>query len=201
MNPIHAAALELEAFCRQHAWRFCFIGGLAVGRWGEPRLTLDADLTLLTGFGGEAAYVDALLARFDARLPDARPFALDTRVLLLRAANGVPLDIALGAMPFEARAVDRASDYRLDEQHTLRLCSAEDLVVFKVFAGRPQDWHDVETVLMRQAGRLNLALVREELRPLVALLEEPGRLDQFERLLARLGLMPDPAPPDAGRAA
>ncbi len=187
MNPIYAAAFELEAFCARQAWRFCFIGGLAVGRWGEPRLTFDADLTLLTGFGTEEPYVEALLARFEARLPDARRFALDTRVLLLRAPNGVPLDVALGAMPFEARAVLRASNYLVDDQHTLRTCSAEDLVVFKVFAGRPQDWHDVETILMRQAGRLNAALVREELAPLVTLLDEPGRLDRFERMLDQLG--------------
>ena len=69
MNPIFAAALELQAFCREQGWRFCFIGALAVQRWGEPRLTNDVDLTLLTGFGGEERYVDALLERFAARDP------------------------------------------------------------------------------------------------------------------------------------
>ena len=38
-------------------------GGLAVQRWGEPRLTRDADLTLLTGFGKEARFASALLER------------------------------------------------------------------------------------------------------------------------------------------
>lgn len=61
MNPIFAAALEVQAFCRERGWRFCFIGGLTVQRWGEPRLTQDVNMTLLTGFGTEAPYVDALL--------------------------------------------------------------------------------------------------------------------------------------------
>ncbi len=39
MNPIFAAALEVQAFCRARRWKFCFIGALAVQRWGEPRLT------------------------------------------------------------------------------------------------------------------------------------------------------------------
>jgi len=39
----------------RHGWRFCFIGGVANFRWGTPRLTDDLDLTLLTGFGAEAA--------------------------------------------------------------------------------------------------------------------------------------------------
>ena len=60
MNPIFAAALEIQEFCRARLWRFCFIG-VAVQRWGEPRLTQDVDLTLLTGFGTEEAFVSALL--------------------------------------------------------------------------------------------------------------------------------------------
>jgi hypothetical protein len=35
MNPIFAAAVELQDFCHAQGWRFCFIGGLAVQRWGE----------------------------------------------------------------------------------------------------------------------------------------------------------------------
>jgi hypothetical protein len=52
--------------------------------------------------------VDALLARFGGRRPDARDFALRYRVVLSRAANGTPLDISLGAMPYEERAVERS---------------------------------------------------------------------------------------------
>jgi hypothetical protein len=47
MNAIFAAALDLQGFCDKRGWRCCFIGGLAVQRWGEPRMTRDADLTLL----------------------------------------------------------------------------------------------------------------------------------------------------------
>ena len=45
------AAEEIQAFCQLRGWPFCFIGGVAVQRWAEPRLTQDVDLTLLTGFG------------------------------------------------------------------------------------------------------------------------------------------------------
>ena len=61
MNAVFLAALEVEEFCRSRGWRFCFIGGVALQRWGEPRQTIDVDLTLLTGFGGEEAYADSLL--------------------------------------------------------------------------------------------------------------------------------------------
>ena len=61
MNAIFAAAKEVCDFMEARRWTYCVIGGLAVQRWGEPRLTRDADLTLLTGFGDEEGFADALL--------------------------------------------------------------------------------------------------------------------------------------------
>ena len=81
MNPIFAAGLEAESFCRARGWRVCFIGALAVQRWGEPRLTLGVDLTVPATSGEEGAYVDALLAHFPGRLPDAREFGLQHLVV------------------------------------------------------------------------------------------------------------------------
>jgi hypothetical protein len=54
VNVLQAAA-HLQEFCGRHKWRFCFIGGLAALRWGEPRETADVDLTLLTGLGMKKA--------------------------------------------------------------------------------------------------------------------------------------------------
>ena len=87
MNPLFKTALEIQQFLEDRDWAFCFFGGLAVARWGQPRTTQDVDLTLLTGFGREKTYIDEMLAHFDGRLPDAGPFALDSRVLLLKACR------------------------------------------------------------------------------------------------------------------
>jgi hypothetical protein len=48
LNPIFEAALEIQRFCSDRGWPFCVIGGLAVQRWGEPRLARDVDVSLLT---------------------------------------------------------------------------------------------------------------------------------------------------------
>lgn len=185
MIPILAAAEEIQSFCRARGWRFCFIGGLANLRWGEPRLTRDVDLTLLTGFGSEATYVDELLAAFSARLADARAFALRHRVLLLASARGVPIDLSLGAMPFERAAVERATEHAFGEGQPLATCSAEDLIVFKAFAGRERDWGDLEGILARQGTRLDRELIWRELEPLLELKEDRESGDRLRRLLAR----------------
>ena len=186
MNPIFEAAREIQEFCRARRWRFCIIGGLAVQRWGEPRLTRDVDVTLLTGFGGEPAFVDGLLARFSPRLSDARDFALRNRVVLLSSSEGVPLDIALGAMPFEEKAVSRATTYRVSPDLELATCSAEDLIVFKAFAGRPRDWLDIEGIVTRQGAGLDAMLIWHELLPLLELKEDAETEGRLRRLFASL---------------
>ncbi len=133
--------------------------------WGEPRNTQGADLTLLTGFGGEERFVDALLTQFEGHRPYTKPFALRFRVLLLRAANGVPLDVALGAMSFEENSVARSSAWQLPGGSLLQTCSAEDLIVHKAFAGRDRDWLDIEGVLLVQREKLNLNQIVDELEP------------------------------------
>ena len=183
MSPILEAAVELQAFCRARSWRFCFIGGIVVPRWGEPRTTADADLTLLTGFGGEETFVDALLASFRPRRDDAREMALARRVVLIQAGNTVPLDVSLGGLPFEERLVERSSNFEVAQGMTLRTCSAEDLVVLKAFAGRELDWADVRGVAVRQAGRLDEALIFSELEPLLDLKGAPEAASRLREIL------------------
>lgn len=178
------AASKVEVSLSSRGWRFCFIGGVSVQRWGNPRFTQDIDLTLLTGFGDEESFVDSLLTELDPRRPDAREFALKQRVLLARTREGVDVDIALGALPFEERSVTRASRWQVRDDVALTTCSAEDLLVHKVFAGRNQDWFDVEQVLTRQHGKLDLQLVRSELEPLLELKDDPAAIDKFEKTLA-----------------
>ena len=182
MNALFQAAKEIADFMDARGWRYCIIGGLAVMRWGEPRTTQDVDLTLLTGFGEEERFIDTLLAGFGARGTDARDKALLRRVLLLTAANGVGLDVALAGFPFEEEIWRRASVFEFDEGCRLKTCSAEDLVVAKAFADRPKDWLDVEGILIRQGKKLDVGLVLRLLKPLCELKEMPEIVAKFHKM-------------------
>ncbi len=181
MNDVIRAAADLQAFCDAQHWRSCLIGGLAVLRWGEPRVTVDVGLTLLTGFSGEDRYVSTLLERFAPRIDDAAAFARVNRVLLLRASSGVGLDIALGGLPFEEAAVDRSTLFTFPPDAALRTCSAEDLLVLKAFADRPKDWVDIDGIIIRQAGGLDWDYVRSQLAPLAELKDAPGLLGRLDQ--------------------
>jgi len=58
MNSLFKAGLEIQSYLNSKKWRFCFIGGLTVIRWGEVRMTQDIALCILSGFGNEKKYID-----------------------------------------------------------------------------------------------------------------------------------------------
>lgn len=176
------SSVALQRYLDGEKYDFCFIGGIAYQRWGEPRVTEDLDLTLMTEFGREKPVIETILKRFQARIPDPVQFALQSRVLLLRDAMGSSIDLALGGMPFEQRIISRATMWGTPVAGEIRTCTAEDLVVLKSFASRPQDWIDVEKVIIRQGDKLDRELIMEELDPLVKLKEEPEITAQLTTL-------------------
>jgi len=184
MNGIFEAAREVCEFMAARGWEYCIIGGLAVQRWGEPRTTLDADVTLLADWGDEARYAAALLDRFEARISDAQAFAVERRVVLIRASNGKDVDIALGALPFEVDMVRQAKSVEFAPGIALPCCTAEDLFVMKAFAGRPRDWVDAEGIVARQSS-LDAPYIVERLKVLCDLKDDPDILERAKRLLER----------------
>ena len=183
MNDLFAAAERVQQFCAHREWRTCFIGGIALQRWGQQRQTKDGDLTLLTGFGQEEHYVDEILGNFRARRDDAREFGLQSRVVLIWDEIGIPFDIALGGLPFEERTITRATSWATKSGENLITCSAEDLIVHKAFADRGIDWFDIEGILMRQGQKLDTDLIFRELRPLIQLKEAPGIEERLRRMM------------------
>jgi len=186
VKPVFEAAREVQDFLRSSGSEFCFIGGVALQRWGQPRFTRDVDLTLLCPLGSEAETIDRVLGKFSARMSNARSFALKSRVILAQTATGIPIDVALGALDFEHRCVKRASEFDFGPGLNLDTCSAEDLVILKSFAGRGQDWVDVEYVLVRQRRVLDWRMIERELAPLLDLSGTPENLDTLRKLRSKI---------------
>ena len=185
MNALLEAALEVSYFMEERHWKFCLIGGLAVQQWGEPRTTLDADFTLLTGWGEEEQYVDRLLERFESRLSGARDFALSRRILLLKSSKGIDIDVALGALPFEEGMIARAKSVEFSPGLSLPCCTPEDLFIMKVFAGRSRDWIDARGVALRNRN-LDATYMLRHIEELCALRDDSESVGRARMLLEEL---------------
>jgi hypothetical protein len=183
MNSLFQAGLEFQRFLKERNWSFCFIGGLAVIRWGEIRMTQDIDLSVLTGLGQEKKYIEKLVGAFESRISDAVDFALRNRVLLLSASNGVAVDISLAGLPFEKKMIERATPFLFSPDCSLVTCSAEDLIVLKAFADRAKDWMDVEGIVERKGHDLDVGYIVENLGLLCELKEAPEIVEKFKSLI------------------
>lgn len=187
MVSVIRTAARVQKILDPLRWKFCFIGGIAVQKWGHARFTQDVDLMVFTGFGGEEQVIDALLETFVPRVQNARQFAIENRVLLLRTREGVDMDVSCGGFPFEEQAVTRAKNVQVIPGVRLRLCTAEDLIVYKAFADRAIDWMDVESIIAKQwRKKLDWRYIHAQLKPLAELKEDAHivpRLNELRRIV------------------
>lgn len=65
------------------------------------------------------------------------------------------------------------------------VCTAEDLFVMKVFASRPKDWLDAESIAIRQEGKLDRHYI---IKQLILLCDLRGTPESVERAKKLLGL-------------
>ena len=176
MDELFRVAAELQSGLDRLGLPNCIIGGLALQAWGELRLTRDVDFSVLTGFDDEERKIDQILTIVTARYPNAIDFALKNRVILGLVGGTVPVDIGLAGFDYETRTLDRSVEFDFGAGRTLRVCSASDLVIMKVFAGRERDFDDVIGVLKRSKELLNWNLIEAELAPLLEAIDAPDRL-------------------------
>ncbi|MEM6691381.1 MAG: nucleotidyltransferase [Planctomycetota bacterium] len=181
-SSLWATAVKLYGHLKDSGYPFCFIGGLVVQRWGQPRMTGDVDATILCEFGDESRLAQTFLDLYESRIEDPLAFATQARILLLRDTNQNRIDLSIGGIDFEHRVIARSSMWGVPCDQSIRTCGAEDLVVLKAFADRDQDWIDIKNVLIRQGSHLDRDLIREELKPLIELKEQPEILDRLESL-------------------
>ena len=52
--------------------------------------------------------------------------------------------------------------------------------MLKAFAGRGQDWADIERIIVRQTGKLDWVYIHKQLLPLAELKDAPEIMDQLE---------------------
>ncbi len=154
MKALFEEAALLQTALENEGWEFFFVGGIAVQIWGEPRLTTDIDLTVFTGLVNENERVNTLFSILRPReksVEEAIEFSKLSRMLLLRSANGLDIDMMLSGIPDLGEEYARSSFQRFTPEISLRVCSAETLVGMKTYAGRNRDIADVETVLIKQS--------------------------------------------------
>jgi hypothetical protein len=155
-EPLHTTLRDAVSLLESQRIAYALIGGLAVSLRAQPRVTADVDLVI-------AADVDRALKLAGAlEKTTFRPFFQDVTDVIEKAyilplchrRTSVKVDMAIGMSGFERQAVARAQ--RLEVAGAMiSVATAEDLLIMKVLAGRPQDEQDLQGLVIAQGEFLD----------------------------------------------
>ncbi len=157
---------------------YMLVGGIANAVWGEPRATLDVDVTVWVEPEDVPNAVSMLTQRFSARTGDPAAFVDRTRVLPLTSIEGVQIDVIFGLLPFEEQAIRRARDVDVAGVRA-KVCTAEDLVLMKIISERERDVSDARGVVHHRGDELDRAYLEPRIRELASLLDRPEILQRW----------------------
>ncbi len=152
--------------------RYMVIGGQAVLRYGEARLTKDVDITLgmdMDRLGDLLAVVGRLGL---SPLADPETFTRQSMVLpCLEPTSGIRIDFILSYSTYELGALGRAQPVAMGAAQVM-FVSLEDLIIHKIIAGRPRDLEDVRILLLKNA-QVDVSMIEGWLEDFSRALGEP----------------------------
>lgn len=162
---------------------YALIGGLAVSLWGEPRATLDIDVTVWVAPENRSKAVDQLRKRLAAVPSLPQEFVAATHVLPLTTSSGVRADVIFGELPAEHDIVQRAVAKQIAGVK-VAVATVEDLVVMKLISERERDWDDAKRLLRRHRPTIDRDYL---LTKLEGVAQGLGRSDILQALYEALG--------------
>ncbi|MFQ5858846.1 MAG: hypothetical protein ACE5LU_24870 [Anaerolineae bacterium] len=163
------------------------IGGIAVTVWGEPRLTRDVDIKVLLDRDSAQLLLDAIRPDYVPLHPDPIGALELNGFLFVQDSLGTRLDLLLAETGFDMGVVRRAQAVELRPGLVARVCTAEDLIIYKLISLRPRDHADAESVVRRQGDSLDDAYVLDILRQFEQALDDSTLVAEYQRLRAVYG--------------
>jgi predicted nucleotidyltransferase len=174
---------QIGVSLNKHNLPYMIVGGQAVLLYGEPRLTRDIDITLGVDVDrlGEVLVVVRELS-LKALPKEIESFVRETMVLpVLDEHTGIRVDFIFSFTPYETGAIKRARKIKIIDQE-VNFTSPEDLIIHKIFAGRPRDIEDVRTVLLKNPD-VDLQYIRGWLKEFDEASKEKDFLKTFEGIV------------------
>ena len=152
---IEQALRELIGDLGKERVRYCLIGALALGAWGQPRATQDLDVLIVLEGKRRDRLLQALQGRgffLDTEWAEHNPMIREKHARL--RWKGIPVDLISTRDDHDKNVLVRRRRKRLGAM-MLWVIGPEDLILQKLKAGRPRDLEDSLSVIVRQGKRLN----------------------------------------------
>lgn len=182
MNKLEEALKDIQDFLHTQNIPYMVIGGIGNLVWGEPRLTVDIDITVYISNAQEQDFIKEAGSRFKILVENPEDFVRKTRVLPIEIVKGVKGDIIMAGLDYEKTAIERAIEVEISKNTRVRVCTAEDLIIHKAISEREKDWQDIEGILLRRSDQLDKNYILNWLSQFASALDKPGIQNRFEKL-------------------
>ncbi len=178
MNVLDRSLKAITAFLKKEHVPYMVIGGMSNMVWGRARLTRDIDITIYCKELDILDLIKKLIDRFKVLPEEPYSFIQQTRVLPLMSNEGVRIDLVFGQLAYEELAIKRAKTVKYGN-YSVKVCTAEDLIVHKITSERPIDKEDVRWIIKRQNENLDRGYLDAIVKELSYLLERGKRFGNF----------------------
>lgn len=182
MENLIEALWALQERLRQAGIPSAVVGGIALSVWGEPRATRDVDVRVLLGREEAPRLLSALADQYVLLADDPQATLQRMGFLFVQDSTGVRLDLLLADTEFDREVVRRARPIEVGPGRVIYVCSAEDLLIYKLISTRPRDHEDAASVVHRQGDALDDAYVEQWLRQFEEALDDSTLLQEYRRL-------------------
>lgn len=174
---------RIGASLANHKIPYMIIGGQAVLLYGEPRLTKDIDITLGINIDRINEILSIIQELSLRPLPkNLESFIRQTMVLpALDDNTGIRVDFIFSFTPYEIEAIKRAKSIKILQQE-VNFASPEDLIIHKIFAGRPRDLEDVRIILLKNP-EVDIQYIKNWLKEFDNILDSKDFQKVFEEIL------------------
>ncbi|KAF0134550.1 MAG: hypothetical protein FD145_568 [Candidatus Saganbacteria bacterium] len=144
----------IEKIFKKSKIPYMLVGGFAIAYWGYPRQSLDIDIVVDLNLKNILTFLSLakqLGFKFDQQeiqmiLPIGNRFVMEL--------GDFRADIWLPKTQFEINALKNRNRKKVFG-YNFSIISAENLILSKLLAGRPRDFEDAKTVILRRKNKLN----------------------------------------------
>ncbi|MBI2083811.1 MAG: hypothetical protein HYT76_09655 [Deltaproteobacteria bacterium] len=180
MKDLLQSANQIQKYLSRSGIRSAAIGGLAVAIWGDPRLTRDVDLKILLKREEAHSLVKLLKPTYLCLSDDPEKTLREVGFLFIRESDGPRIDLLLADTSFDEKAIQRARSIKIEANLSLTVCTAEDLIIYKMISTRARDREDARGIIIRQGNQLDDSYILEWLGQFEKALDDSTLISNYK---------------------
>lgn len=171
MTQLELTLTKIAKLLNESNIPYMLIGGYSMVLHGCPRLTQDLDITLGVDVDCFDDVLQILNLDFETVVNAPKEFAEKTNVLLLRDRNTtIRVDLIFSFIDFERDAIINA-DTIIIEKVPIKNAKIENLIIYKLLAGRERDKEDVELLFQAHKSGINVKEISDSVLQLSTILQ------------------------------